>query len=142
MNSERFPCLSVRQPWADLIVDGIKDVENRSWSTNFRGFILIHASRTLDHAAVERVAHLLDVGSALEYRPVIGAIIGYTEIVDCVTRHPSRFFAGPYGFVLANSRRFPSAISWRGQLGIFEVPAEIIRERDYQFPGALARRRS
>ena len=142
MNSERFPCLSVRQPWADLIVAGIKDVENRSWSTNFRGFILIHASRTVDHAALERVAHLLEIGSALEYRPVIGAMIGYTEIVDCVMRHPSRFFEGTYGFVLANSQRFPSAIPARGQLGIFDVPAEIIRERDYEFPRSLARRRS
>ena len=35
--------LSVRQPWANLIVRGIKDIENRSWKTNFRGRILIHA---------------------------------------------------------------------------------------------------
>lgn len=142
MKSESFPCLSVRQPWADLIVDGIKEVENRSWSTNFRGFILIHASRTVDRAALQRVTHLLGISPASEYRPVIGAIIGYTEILDCVMRHTSRFFEGPYGFVLANSQRFRSAIPARGQLGIFEVPAEIIRERDYEFPGALARRRS
>jgi hypothetical protein len=142
MKSESFPCLSVRQPWADLIVDGIKDVENRSWSTSFRGLILIHAPRTVDHAALPDVTHLLGLGSASEYRPVIGAIIGHTEIIDCVRRHPSRFFQGPYGFVLANSQRFPQPIPSRGQLGIFEVPAGIIRERNYEFPIALARRRS
>jgi len=37
-------CLSVRQPWAWLIVNGHKDVENRTWSTQHRGDILIHAS--------------------------------------------------------------------------------------------------
>ncbi len=134
MKSESFPCLSVRQPWADLIVDGKKDVENRSWSTNFRGFILIHAPRTVDQASVPRLIQWLGVNAASEYSPVTGGIIGYTEIVDCVTRHSSRFFEGPYGFVLANSQRFPQPIPWRGELGIFAVPAGIIRERDYEFP--------
>jgi hypothetical protein len=37
--------LSIRQPWAGLIVAGIKDIENRSWSTSYRGPILIHAGK-------------------------------------------------------------------------------------------------
>ncbi len=37
--------LSVRQPWAWLIVAGYKDVENRGWATKYRGRILIHAGR-------------------------------------------------------------------------------------------------
>ena len=36
--------LTVKQPWASLIVHGIKDIENRSWRTNFRGRVLIHSS--------------------------------------------------------------------------------------------------
>ena len=142
MHSESFPCLSVRQPWADLIVAGLKDVENRSWPTSFRGFILIHAPRIVDQAALPGLTHLLGLRSASEYHPVIGAIIGFTEIIDCVTRHPSRFFQGPYGFVLANSQRFPKPIPSRGQLGIFGVPAAIIRARSYEIPIAPARRRS
>ena len=39
-------CLSVRQPWASLIVSGFKSVENRSWKTDYRGTIAIHASGT------------------------------------------------------------------------------------------------
>jgi hypothetical protein len=35
--------LSVRQPWASLIVNGFKDVENRTWPTRYRGRILVHA---------------------------------------------------------------------------------------------------
>ena len=40
--------LSIRQPWAWLVVHGYKDVENRSWSTGFRGRVLIHAGGILD----------------------------------------------------------------------------------------------
>ena len=36
--------ITIRQPWASLIVHGIKDIENRSWQTNFRGRVLIHSS--------------------------------------------------------------------------------------------------
>ena len=36
--------LSVRQPWASLLVSGLKDIENRTWAPNFKGGILIHAS--------------------------------------------------------------------------------------------------
>ena len=40
--------ISIRQPWAWLIVHGYKDVENRTWATKYRGPILIHAGKTLD----------------------------------------------------------------------------------------------
>ena len=40
--------LSVRQPWAWLIVAGHKDIENRKWYTNHRGPLLIHASKAMD----------------------------------------------------------------------------------------------
>lgn len=40
--------LTVKQPWATLIVRGIKDVENRDWKSYYRGRILIHSSKTVD----------------------------------------------------------------------------------------------
>ena len=40
--------LSIQQPWAFLIVNGLKDIENRDWSTTFRGLIYVHAGKTLD----------------------------------------------------------------------------------------------
>ncbi len=42
--------LSIRQPWAWLIANGYKDIENRSWRTNFRGEFLIHAGKKFDSA--------------------------------------------------------------------------------------------
>jgi hypothetical protein len=47
-------CLSVRRPWAPLIVNGYKPLENRSWPTDFRGRIAIHASGKFDGQAYER----------------------------------------------------------------------------------------
>lgn len=37
--------ISVRQPYATLICSGVKPIENRSWNTDFRGRVLIHASK-------------------------------------------------------------------------------------------------
>ena len=48
--------ITIKQPWASLIVHGIKDIENRSWSTKFRGRVLIHAAGVVDPAKVARVA--------------------------------------------------------------------------------------
>ena len=120
------PCLSVRQPWADLIVTGIKDVENRRWPTRMRGALLIHAPRTVDAAAVRRAAPLLGLDPR-DYTPVTGAIVGVTELVDCVTAHSSPFFSGPYGFVLRNSRQFEEPVPYSGRPGLFPVPWSHIR---------------
>ena len=42
--------LSIRQPWAALIVHGFKETENRTWSTSYRGPVLIHAALKVDCA--------------------------------------------------------------------------------------------
>jgi len=41
--------LSVKQPWAYLLCAGIKDIENRTWKTNYRGRVFIHASAKPDN---------------------------------------------------------------------------------------------
>jgi hypothetical protein len=51
-----------------------------------------------------------------------GGIIGSVEIVDCVTDYPSRWFSGPFGFVLRDPRPLPFR-SLKGRLGFFEGPA-------------------
>jgi hypothetical protein len=52
--------LSIRQPWASLIVAGVKDVENRTWPMRYRGRVLIHSSLRADDTA----AKILNVVSA------------------------------------------------------------------------------
>lgn len=46
--------LSVRQPWAHLIVHGSKNIENRSWPTRYRGPFLVHASLNIDREACRK----------------------------------------------------------------------------------------
>jgi ASCH domain len=100
--------LSVRQPWAWLIVHGYKDVENRSWATSFRGPVLIHAEKrwTADERAqAEWVREAY--GIPVPERPDLGEIVGGSEIVDCVTASDSSWFEGRYGFVLRHQTLLP-----------------------------------
>lgn len=111
--------LSIKQPWAWLIVNGIKDIENRTWKTKFRGKFLVHASKGVD---VKRYNELLDKGVKLppisEFKR--GGIVGEAEIVDCVEKSDSPWFLGPIGFVLINGKELPFK-EYKGQLNFFEV---------------------
>lgn len=116
--------LSVRQPWASLIVAGVKTIENRSRPTRYRGRVLIHAGRTIDHDGMATVNEAMaEVGSvpSVDEWPT-GAIIGCATIVDCVTESVDEFFEGPFGYVLADAVEFDRPIPARGQLGLYETP--------------------
>jgi hypothetical protein len=134
-DSSTFPALSIRQPWADLILLGRKDIENRTWRTNFRGTVLIHASQRIDWDGVEMESRYLRRRGRLkatpddgwEYDTTTSAIIGMLDIVDCVRRHRSEYFEGPYGFVLRNPVRFRRPIERGGWLNIFQVPRAMLR---------------
>ena len=86
--------LSIRQPWAWLIVTGNKDVENRTWPTNFRGRNYVHAGKQPDSGWLLHAvpgAESIDIPDSLP----LGAIIGEVDIAECVTHSSSPWFAGP-----------------------------------------------
>ncbi len=125
--------ISIRQPWAWLVVYAGKDIENRDWCTNFRGPVAIHAPKFVPTPAeiseIERAMKVRIRRSELEY----GGIIGTAKITDCVSRHDSSWFFGGYGFVLVLPRPvrfFPTA----GKLGIFEVPDYVPEYLDQDAP--------
>jgi hypothetical protein len=124
-----LPCLSILQPYAWLIVNGHKDIENRGWHTGFRGRILIHAGKTYSRRSHdEYVFDMEDYGIELPTFAdmQLGGIVGSATITDCVREHPSRWkVLGSWGFVLKDQRVRPF-VPLRGQLGIFKVPAEAI----------------
>ncbi len=120
---DSYPTLTVRQPWADLILCGIQDVENRSWSTKFRGRLLIHGAKTVEWHVVDYLTKEHGFVFPQGYRPRTGAILGSVEVTDCVTDHQSRFFQGPFGLALSDPRHFERPVTYRGRLGIFNVPA-------------------
>lgn len=114
--------LSIRQPWAWLVANGHKRVENRTWPTEHRGDTLIHAGKLFDtegHQWVLRsFPHLRDV---MPQQFDLGGVVGIGQVVNCVDRSSDPWFVGPYGFVFLNPRplRF---VPVRGELGFFRVP--------------------
>ena len=70
--------ITVKQPFATLIAEGLKEYEFRTWKTKYRGDILIHAGKSIDKKAMKRYEHL-----NLEYP--IGCIIAKVTITDCIS---------------------------------------------------------
>ena len=123
--------LSICQPWASLIVHGIKDVENRTWKTNYRGSVLIHAGKSRCRTSIfetlnrEQYIRFRDkIGfSGLDFLEPKGAIIGSIQIVDCVRNHPSVWAEKDcWNWVLANPMLFEEPIPCRGRLSFWEYP--------------------
>lgn len=102
----RLPVLSIRQPYAWLVVNGIKTLENRSWRTHYRGPVLIHASASLANLTVTECEKYGARGGVLmPENYAVGGVIGYVEIVDCVRHHPSIWkHRGTWGWILAHAR--------------------------------------
>lgn len=122
--------LTICQPYAELIVRGTKDVENRTWPTNYRGPLAIHAGKSRSWLDDDNYDIPLD-------DMTFGAIIGIAELVECVELekverpgpldwlHWDRFAHGPWCWVLDNVRRI-DPIPYRGRQGLFEVDDELI----------------
>ncbi|MDT4862790.1 hypothetical protein FQZ97_974630 [compost metagenome] len=131
-----IPALSIRQPWAWLIVNGHKDIENRDWRTPFRGRFLVHASKTITRSYYELefklglwTDHRIDVealGLPAFEDLQLGGIVGESTVIDCVQDHPSPWkHPESWGFVLANSKPLPFT-PYKGRLGFFNVPDGVI----------------
>ena len=116
--------LSIKQPWAYAIIHLGKDIENRTWRMNYRGWLAIHASKTVDDCL-----GTLPDGSkvSLDMTNTRGAIIGIVRVIDCVTEHSSVWFEGPFGLVL----EYPTPIKpieYRGSLGFWDVDHFVAEE--------------
>lgn len=117
--------LTVRQPWANAIMEG-KDVENRSRYFSHRGPLLIHAALKVDSDALSdpRITALPISDLAM------GHIIGVVTVLDCVKRSSSRWAdkSSEWKLVLSNPRRLREPVPYRGQLSLFEVDHELLRD--------------
>src|SRR5580765_3643085 len=121
--------LSVRQPWAHAIVHKWKDVENRSWRTSHRGWLVIHASGTREgKARYPRGWKTPDVKTL-----PTSAIVGVAWLDDVVTPHKSPWFYKPgkgeknFAWVLDLKRahRLQSPIERKGKLGVWDLPPKV-----------------
>lgn len=131
--------LSIKQPWASLIIENIKNIENRTWKCPEKYIgqrILVHASSA---KTIGLMANYLNKDQLLAFREKFGwsgldfleprgAIIGSVEIVDCVINHPSVWAEKTdmhtvgwstkpiYNWVLANPIKFSEPIPAKGKL--------------------------
>ena len=112
--------LSVRQPWAWLIVNGYKDIENRSWRTRYRGPVLIHAGSNtseLSEPTLQRIERRHGIKLPREFE--IGGFVGVVDVMDCRSRTGSPWHVrGKIGWVLTKARRL-SFRPCKGALGFF-----------------------
>ncbi|MFG1226076.1 ASCH domain-containing protein [Xanthobacter wiegelii] len=119
--------LSIRQPWAWCILHG-KPVENRKWWTSYRGPLAIHAAKGMTRDEYEECRDFA-ARLGLTVPPMAdlprGGIVGRAKLVDCVSRHPSPWFFGPNGLVLADVEPTPF-VPLKGALGLFDVPEGVL----------------
>ena len=121
-------CLSVSQPFANLIVQGQKTIELRRWNTNFRGEFLVHAPLSIRKDDCKRLK--IDPKNLVR-----GVIIGKAEIYD-VKKYKSKseikldskkhlaskkFHESKFGFMIKNAKPFRIPIPCKGKLGFFDV---------------------
>ena len=107
-----------------MIVHGLKDIENRSWATSYRGPVVVHASQRPSGHSVADVARQFGIDLPQLELP-LGGIVGATNIIDCVDAHPSPWFEGHFGFVLDRSRVLPFK-PWKGSLGLRSATAALV----------------
>jgi len=131
-------CLSVSQPYADLIVQGKKTIELRTWNTKYRGEFLVHAPDKIKKDVCEKLG--IDIT-----RIRTGVIIGKVEIYDVkiyksvselksdYKKHfaTEEFLQHRYGFLLKKPEELRMPIPYKGSLGFFNVDLGTkVREND------------
>lgn len=125
--------LTIKEPWATLIIEGYKKYEFRSWKTNYRGKILIHAGMSLEKEMAEKFRTY-----NLEYSK--GAIIGEAEITDCIkvsaefnqklrkinpVVYRKSNHVETYAWKLENVKKYDNPISIKGKLGLWNYDENI-----------------
>lgn len=149
--------ISIWQPWAQLVIAGIKRIETRSWSTAHRGTLVIHAglggtTKRVPSAVLERWAVELGITVADFRHLPRGVLLGTVEVVDCrmVVPHASlatwpeidrpmapppppesamgTYLAGGFGWHLDRAAVFQQTLPWKGRQRFFNVPDEVIAD--------------
>lgn len=124
--------LSIRQPWADLILQGKKTLELRNWIVNYRGPLAIHASQTVEETACR--THGIDPKNVST-----GVVLGFVKLEDIQAldehayyakgqEHLStvQFKAPLYGWKLTDPKILDKPFPFSGHMGLFNVPDDLL----------------
>lgn len=119
--------LTIKNPWATLIVNNYKEYEFRSWKTKYRGKILIHSSQNLEK-------NMLDRFKDYNLNYINGAIIGEAILTDCILVdekfnqellkidpivYGKANHVIKYAWKLENIKKYDEPISVKGKLGLW-----------------------
>ena len=130
--------LSLLQPWASLVVMGAKRIETRSWSTDCRGILMIHASKGKSGAGIAQMPMLnkyIPDFNALPFGAIIGevnltAVVRIeelslsTELVNKLSMEEYAFgdyAAGRYAWLFDDAFAYDEPIPAKGSLGLWEA---------------------
>lgn len=128
--------LSVRQPWATLLVRGHKKIETRTWNTKFRGRLLIHASAKFDDKELSKI-YPFNIYTGNPALLPLGKIIGEVTITGCEpvenllkdlprTEHLfGDYTENRFGWICEGAISYPDPIPAKGNLGLWEFPDPI-----------------
>ena len=125
--------LTIKQPWASLIMEFGKDVDNRTWKTNYRGPLVIHAGKQFDCSAAPMRLRLptgarwMDGDKMKAQSPYFpaGSCLGIADVVECTMIQTSPWHdTGLWGWYLANVRPFPQPVPYKGTQGLWNIPDE------------------
>jgi hypothetical protein len=130
--------LSFRQPWAELILQGRKTLDLRTYPTHYRGPLAIHASQTVEREACAQ--HGLDPGQL-----PTGGVVGMVALVDVIpltkadyeerrAEHLTgrSFREGMYGWVMSDPQRLPEPVPAQGRMSLFNVDLDLGPDRPPQ----------
>lgn len=106
--TDHLLCLSIRQPFAERILLGEKRIEYRTWSTNHRGPLLIHASKSTAEDGHEGLP--------------LGCIVGMVNLTACINA------GDQYWWQLTEPVRFVEPIPFKGSAALFRVPLAIVQD--------------
>lgn len=121
--------LSVRNPWAWMIFECGKDVENRSFPTRHRGLLLIHASAASKMVDYDAAAPLSPYSPPFPPHLPHGFLLGTVRVVGCVQdadTYSKWAERGSWHWLLADPVAFDEPIPCKGTLGLWEAPEGIL----------------
>ena len=127
-----LPVLSVRQPWASYLVSGLKSVELRTWVSNYRGWLWIHAGKKPDMIAMKLLNLRIE-----EFR--YGGLVGLAKLEDYLLidsedtwfalrdEHlsPGYYSGACYGWQFSDVISLPDIIECPGELGLFQLKGAV-----------------
>ena len=126
-------CVTVRSPWAELLVSGAKGVEYRGWAPRgpFPLRLGVHVGRREDGSPLALAAR----GRWGVRSPLRGCVLGEVEVLGCdeVSPDDPMLAYGRYAWRLGRAVRYDVPIPAKGQLGLWELRAAEVAEQRLLF---------